>query len=94
MKNAHKLKAALPKLIDYRFNKETNELDEVEVEVPAFINDEGTLVVRTEHNVITGDYYGEFNGGAPYIVPALVEFAKAHGMMWEWVNPGSFALYE
>lgn len=50
--------------------------------------------VSAENGDDMADYYGEYRGGYPWINPALESFAESHGCYWEWLNPGSIALYE
>jgi len=81
---AETLQRKLPKLEDYNGNM---------VEVPSWIWG-GVIHVSTEHDVYTGDYYGEFGQGYPTINQKLEDWAEKHGMFWEWYNPGSIALYK
>ena len=51
--------------------------------------DDGVMVcVSAEHGDGVADYYGEFQGGDPYIEPRLEEWAKKFDAYWEWANPG------
>lgn len=58
-----------------------------------FVRD-GVLHVSAEHGDGAADYYGEFHDGTPWINPKLEDIAEEHGLYWEWVNPGSIALYD
>lgn len=57
-------------------------------------SDYGFVQVSAEHGDDAADYYGEFRGGYPWINPKLEKLAKEVGGYWEWVDPGSIALYE
>ena len=36
----------------------------------------------------TGDYYGEFHGGHPWICDRLLKYAEANNLFIEWYDPG------
>ena len=92
--NTEALLKTMPKVTDYRFNKESRELDKVEVEVPTFVDVDGILHVSMGTEVVVGDYYGEFTGGYPFIIEPLELWAENQGLIWEWVHPGAIALFE
>jgi hypothetical protein len=67
---------------------------EVDFAPPTLIKD-GVLKVSGEesHSVWWMDYYGEYRGNDPWIHPALEEFAKEQGGIWEWDHPGSISFH-
>lgn len=64
------------------------------VKPKAMVNDEGRLQFSAEEGDGLLDYYGEFEGGSPYIHPELEAWAASNGYFFEWVNSGVAAIYE
>lgn len=56
-----------------------------------FVRD-GHLFVSAESKHTGIDYYGEFQGGLPYINAELEAWAEAQGGYWEWESPGAIVL--
>jgi hypothetical protein len=50
-------------------------------------------IVSAEDGGYFADYYGEYRGNDAWIHPDLESFAKNHGLMWEWINPGCIGLF-
>lgn len=82
--------------LDFVWNKETKNHDEVQRPPHAFIqNDRGLkLMVSAEDGGFFADYYGEYNRGCPWIHEELEAFATKHKCFWEWRDPGTIVLYE
>ncbi len=78
-------KLPLDKLVVSDLNEKKDGL--VDKPAPYFIRD-GYLYLSCESELLVADYYGEFTGGYPYIVPAIEKWAEDNGGYWEWVNPG------
>jgi hypothetical protein len=47
------------------------------------------LAISGEYGDCLMDYYGEFNNGQAWIQSDLLEWAKAQGGFFEWLNPGA-----
>ncbi len=56
-----------------------------------FVRD-GFIYLSAENDDEFADYYGEFNGGLPYIGDKLEAIADKYDMMWDWENPGTLIL--
>ncbi len=95
MYNVEKIKAKLERVttLGIKWNPETKTHDDVELHPTVFVQD-GVLKVSAEDGRGYADYYGEYRGGYPWIEPKLEQFAAAHGLFWEWQNPGCIGLYE
>ena len=82
------------KIPDFHWNKETKELEDCFISPTVFTNDDGAIAhVSAEDGKGLVDYYGEYRGGYPYINIMLEDFARNHGCMWEWINPGCVGLF-
>lgn len=87
------LKATLPLLPSLVWNRETQTHDDTKIPPTALIVD-GVLLISGEDGNGFVDYYGEFRGGYPYINPALEQWAKDNGGMWEWMHPGAIGFFQ
>ncbi len=77
---------------DLKWNKKTRDFDPVPVS-PTIIERDSLIIVSAEDGGFFADYYGEFRGGVMWIRPDLEYIADAHGLVWEWENPGCISLY-
>ena len=63
------------------------------VKPKGLVNSDGVLQLSAEEGDGLLDYYGEFQGGYPYIHPELEAWAAAEGCFFEWDNPGSVTMH-
>jgi hypothetical protein len=59
-----------------------------------FVRGNDGIVLSGEEGDGLCDYWGEFNGGDPFIHPELEKWAADAGAYWEWENAGCAILYK
>ncbi|NQV85456.1 MAG: hypothetical protein HQ492_00050 [Woeseiaceae bacterium] len=84
----------LPKIPDFGYDEAAKAVVPIYIYPTAFLDDRGYLCISAEDGKGLADYYGEYRGGYPYINEQLIDWAKARGCHWEWVNPGSIILVD
>lgn len=77
------------KISSHLFSKQHNLIK------PELITNTGILKVslEAENGYMLADYYGEQNGGYPFICKELYDWAEKNGFYWEWESPGMIGLY-
>ena len=63
---------------------------------PDTIQVDGKLLISAEHenSYLFVDYYGEYRGGYPWVLPKLVEALEKAGFSYEWENPGAISIWD
>lgn len=51
------------------------------------------IYISAEHGDGVADYYGEYQGGYPWIHPELEQWAESHGSYFEWQNAGCIVAF-
>jgi len=68
------------------------QLNEVRVPLEYFVQD-GVVKITSENGQGAVDYYGEFRGGYPWVMPELEALAEKLGGIWEWEHPGCIGFF-
>jgi len=74
------------------YSRDLREYVDCKVAPEVIVHDDGTIHISGEDGLYWCDYYGELNGGLPYIAPILEQWAAERGFYWEWDHPGSICL--
>jgi hypothetical protein len=92
-KKLETLKASLPLIKTYNWNRATKDMVEVKIPPTAFIQD-GMLMVSGEDGNCFVDYYDGPDGNGDYIHKDLEAWAVKQGGYWEWQNPGAIVFVQ
>lgn len=72
-------------------------MDDKILKCDAFVRSDTPNLLRVssehEYSQMFLDYYGEYEGGYPFIHQALKDWATDHNGFWEWENPSNIVFY-